>query len=88
MNKVIEELRSKGARFIAVVVQFLNWLALAVGGGLLAVHEMYPNAVADVTSTVTEATITQTLTPTQKLIGLAVWSMVIHFFMRQLKKTV
>jgi hypothetical protein len=76
---MLEDLRSRGAHFIMVIVQLLNGFAAVAGCVVLGLHEMYPGAVADLTAT---------LTPTQKMIGLAVWSGLVHFFLRQAKRTV
>lgn len=79
MSRLIEELRSKGAYFIMLVVQGLNLLAVAVGSIVLGLHELYPGAIADFTAS---------LSPTAKVLLLAGWGGLVHFFLRQAKKSV
>jgi uncharacterized protein (TIGR02594 family) len=55
----------------------LNIVAAAIGCIVLGLHEMFPNAISDFTAT---------LSPTLKLILLAGWGGLVHFFLRQAKK--
>lgn len=61
------------------LLSILNAIAIAVGGGILALHQMYPSAVADFTAT---------MTPGQKLVALAAWSGLVQLFIHRTKKAV
>lgn len=79
LDKAIAEARSAVVAFRLRMLSVLNGIAIAIGGGILALHQMYPSAVADFTAT---------MTPGQKLVALALWSGLVQLFIHRTKKAV
>ena len=80
--KLADELTAVRATLIAArlrIVSILNTIAVLVGGGILTIHTMYPNAVPDFTAS---------LSPTHKLIALGVWAIIVQVFIHRTKKAV
>jgi energy-converting hydrogenase Eha subunit C len=77
MNQLLKRVHDIGVVAWVRFVQALNWIALSVGGLVVAVNSMYPQAVAEAT---------KMMPPVAKLLVLAVWAGLVHYALRRAAK--